>query len=412
MRTRRARFLIPQIILLSGGCGLLGAPERAEVEHPIPVVVATAAIETLHPSTEVIGQFVAIPERSATVFAPQPGVIGSVSVVEGQLVKSGQVIAELDARIATAERDKAQASLDAAKANVSQFTTGYRAEEVDAARDELNQAVADVAAKRAKLEALEPLLERGELPPVRRQQAVSDLQAAQANADAARSRLKLLEAGFRAEAVEEAQARMREAQAELELRQLAVDLCRIESPIEGTVTDLPIRLGSALDTQSMLANIIDSTELFAKVRLPASDVVKLDTTHLAEIRLTGLGGQSVGATIERSAHLADPQTGDTDVFLRVANHDGQLRPGQACQVRIWFAPVEDALAVPVAALSDAGDSSAVTVIRDRKAYEIPVTPGIRTQDKVQILAGLAAGDLVAVQNGYGLPDGFPVDPTP
>ena len=68
---------------------------------------------------------------------------------------------------------------------------------------------------------------------------------------------------------------------------------------------------------------------------------------------------------ERAAHVADPLTGDTELFLRVPNPVGQLKPGQACQCQIWFTAVENAVTVPVAALSDTDGASVVTVVRDR-----------------------------------------------
>ena len=48
------------------------------------------------------------------------------------------------------------------------------------------------------------------------------------------------------------------------------------------------------------------------------------------------------------------------------------------------------------------------MIRDGKAYEAEVETGAETRDRVQILKGVSAGDLVATAGGYGLPDECPV----
>jgi membrane fusion protein (multidrug efflux system) len=50
----------------------------------------------------------------------------------------------------------------------------------------------------------------------------------------------------------------------------------------------------------------------------------------------------------------------------------------------------------------------VTVVKDNKAREVEVKLGIQAQDRVQVLEGIAPGDLVATENGYGLPDDCPV----
>jgi multidrug efflux pump subunit AcrA (membrane-fusion protein) len=54
----------------------------------------------------------------------------------------------------------------------------------------------------------------------------------------------------------------------------------------------------------------------------------------------------------------------------------------------------------------------VTVIRDGRAYEQPVTLGVSTEEHVQVLGGLDAGDWVAIEGGYGLPEGCTVRLTP
>ena len=48
-------------------------------------------------------------------------------------------------------------------------------------------------------------------------------------------------------------------------------------------------------------------------------------------------------------------------------------------------------------------------IRDNKAYELPVKLGVITRDYVQVLDGLADGDIVATEGGYGLPEACPVE---
>lgn len=70
--------------------------------------------------------------------------------------------------------------------------------------------------------------------------------------------------------------------------------------------------------------------------------------------------------------------------------------------------VANATVVPVAAVADRNGAAVVTVIREGKAYETEVEVGIRTPEVVQILGGLTAGEIVAAEGGYGLPDGCPV----
>ena len=70
--------------------------------------------------------------------------------------------------------------------------------------------------------------------------------------------------------------------------------------------------------------------------------------------------------------------------------------------------VPDALAVPAKCVAFRDDQPVVTVIRDGRAYEIEVKLGIETAGHVQVVEGLEPGDVVTVEGGYGLPDGWPV----
>jgi hypothetical protein len=93
----------------------------------------------------------------------------------------------------------------------------------------------------------------------------------------------------------------------------------------------------------------------------------------------------------------------------VKNPDDRLRPALACRAQVWLPPISDALVVPVSAIGDHDGRSVVTVIRDGKAEEIGITLGKEAEGCVQVVSGLAQGDLVAIKGGYGLPDGYPVE---
>ena len=67
MRNGLAAILCVPMLLTIAGCGLLDRRDSGDEQQPMPVVVATASVETLFPSSEVMGQVVAIPERSATI---------------------------------------------------------------------------------------------------------------------------------------------------------------------------------------------------------------------------------------------------------------------------------------------------------------------------------------------------------
>jgi len=120
------------------------------------------------------------------------------------------------------------------------------------------------------------------------------------------------------------------------------------------------------------------------------------------------GTKDAEGTVERIAEEANAGSGSVDAYVQVANNDGNLRPGLNCRVRVSLPEIPETLAVPVAAVADRDGVAVVTLVRDGKSYETPVEIGVHTSDAIQITNGIASGDVVVTEGGYGLPDETPV----
>jgi multidrug efflux pump subunit AcrA (membrane-fusion protein) len=393
------------------GCGGPGEPAETDDPEdlkPVSILAAKATVEPLQPSVAFVGKLMAIPEQSATVATQVVGVVSRVAVVDGDHVRMGDTLVVLDSRLYEVERDKAKAALAVARAGLRKLEHGTLPQEISAARSEAARVEAVVQGLRSKLEALKPLLEAGEVADVRYQQIEMELQASQEEAAAARARAGLLEAGTRAETIAEAEALVTEAEAELALRELSVEFCDLRSPIQGIVTGLPVRVGASLSPQTCVATVASHDALFARVRVPSAQAVMIDESRSADVEAIALPNRVFPGRVARMGPEADAQTGGVDTFVEVENGEGRLRPGLACSVRFWLAPVPDAVVIPDEAIADHDGRLVVTVIRDGLAYEEEVTVGARAGGHAQILDGVAEGELVATEGGYGLPDGYPV----
>lgn len=381
--------------------------EAATPLEPVPVRCVAATKTTLRPSLDLVGTFVSIPEKTAVLSTQVEGQVQRIMVVEGQRVSAGDVLVQLDDRRAKAQRARAGATVDESRAIVARLERGTRVEEVEAARQELRKSQTALRLMRAKVEsatALQELHVVSDLDLAQRRAAAEDAEADVASSEA---RLKLLEAGPRPEEIAEAAARLAAAEADLQAAELALGFTRVTAPFDGIVTTIPIRQGMFVTTGTTLMTLADLSTLFVRTRVPSAYLSQvLEGQKVQAGVASSPDGEFTGA-ITRVGRQADPQTGDVDAFASVPNPDGFLRPGLACRLRIWLPEVPDAVAVPVAAIADRDGIPVVTIVRDEKAHETEVGVGIATKELVQITAGVAAGDLVAVEGGYGLPDGCP-----
>jgi multidrug efflux pump subunit AcrA (membrane-fusion protein) len=403
-------FLITGTALLLTGCDRDAAaedPEESKTTAPVPVRCVTASVTTLRPSIELLGVLVAIPEKTVVLSTQFAGQVRSISIVEGQHVQTGEELLRLDDRPTEAQRAKARAVVAENRAVLDRLKHGSRPEDIDAARQDLQRAEANLRPMLARLESATKLHETHVIPELEFAQRKSAAEAAEADVAASRAKLTLLEIGPRPEEIAEVEAKLAGAEADLAACELAWQSMRVTAPIDGFATEVPIRQGMFVASGTTLVTLADLSTLFARTRVPTAYLAQIHEAGKIDVRVPAFPDGVASGTLARLSKQADAQTGDVEALATVPNPGGQLRPGLGCRLWIWLPEIPEALAVPVAAIADRDGAPVVTVVRDDKAHEVEVQLGGRTTELVQITNGLSSGDLVAVEGGYGLPDGCP-----
>jgi HlyD family secretion protein len=378
-------------------------------DHPVPVEVAKAELSPLQPSLELVGQVIAMPERTAVVSSQAGGWIDSVDVVEGQSVRAGNVLLKLDARLAKSNLLGAEAALAEKQATLAKLEKGYLPEEIDVARETRNGDEANVESLRTELAALQTLFQRQEISNVQIKTKQDALRAAEATLAAADANLKLMVHGTRPETITETQAQVKVSAASVKAAELAVDWCTIRSPLDGVVVQLSARLGQYVDRAVPLATVTDLSAVFVQLRIPGDALAKVGEGTPVDVYVEPYPDKTFAGKVARRSGEADSQTGDLNMFVTVPNPKNELRPGLSCRARVFLPAIPHALSVPTSAVADHDGASVVTVIRQGKAYETAVTVGAQADGRSQILSGLSPGDTVATKGGYGLPDAYQVE---
>ncbi len=175
------------------------------------------------------------------------------------------------------------------------------------------------------------------------------------------------------------------------------------------VTDRPLFAGEMTAAGTPLITVMDTTSLIAKLHLSQAVAQRIKAGDKAEVTVPGMS-EPVGGTVSLVSPALDPGSTTVEVWVKLANTDGQLKAGTPVHVAIVGRTVPDALQVPSSALirNDDGTLSVMVVSSDRVAHLKAVTTGIRLSDTVQILSGIGTGDVVIDTGGYGLQDGTKV----
>ncbi len=316
--------------------------------------------------------------RYANLGSSTMGRVVSLSVREGDRVKTGQVLARIDPVQAESGVSAAAAAVQALQADASGTEDSIKAAQADVDVAVARQLQADQTLQRAKDLAAQGLTSR------------ADLDAATAAADTAAAQVQAARAALaRAKQAQGASAQ-RVAQGRAELARVRDQLAKtaITSPIDGIVTRLSVEEGEMVvmgvqnQPGTTLMTISDLSEVNAEVKVAEADVLRLALTNTASVTLDALPGQVFSGRVVEVGASALPQANaqaaarEFKVTVRLAGDVATLRPGLTCDTEILVAERRNVLAVPLQAVVQRDGKSGVFVIRDGRTVFTPVTTGL------------------------------------
>lgn len=168
--------------------------DSSSTQPPVSVQAANAELITLRPMLDLVGAIITIPEKTAVISPQLGGWVIRLDVVEGQAVRAGEPLVDLDPRSAKVAIQKAEAIVAEKQAAVERLKSGYLPEEIAGVQQDADNASATVDALTNELKALKELLDRNELSPVLYENKSKALASAQAMFASAQEKVKLLQA--------------------------------------------------------------------------------------------------------------------------------------------------------------------------------------------------------------------------
>jgi membrane fusion protein, multidrug efflux system len=332
--------------------GAAGGPARAV--RAVSVTVAPVAVQDVVYRIVANGSLEA--EEVVQVTAEVEGQASSVAVQEGQRVTPGTVLALIDP-------DKYRLEAQRAEAN-------YR------------KALAD--AERAKNE-----LERREALAKEQLVSLEEINRAQGEADRLIAEAESLKAAR-------------------DLAAQNVHRSRVRAPRAGVINTKTIETGQYIRSGTVLATIVDTSRLRLRFKVSEGESLRARTGQPVTFKVQSLGQTEFPATIYHVGEVADPSTRQVEVLAWVKN-PGVLKPGFFAEVALASESRKAATVVPESAVQASEQGFVSYVVKDGKAEVRPIKIGLRTgTGVVEILSGLAAGDIVVVEGSDRLANGVPV----
>jgi HlyD family secretion protein len=222
-------------------------------------------------------------------------------------------------------------------------------------------------------------------------------------------RLKSLNPNDRALAA----ARVQAAQQRVATLDAQLSYATIRAPITGIVTDQFQYQGEFAAAGGKLVNIADISQVIVKAPFADTVAAQLKVGDSAKVVPTDTTGEETTGKVTLISRASDPLNRTVEVWVTLANGAGRLRANGAAQITAATLTKNDAIVVPVAAVtldaSNANEGTVMVVDAANVAHETKVTVGIRTPDKIEITGGLSGGETIVIEGNYALADGAKVE---
>jgi HlyD family secretion protein len=367
------------------------------------------------------------PKRQVNVSANTPGRVTRIAVEEGQRVKAGQFLLEIDPKQLEGQLQRGEASVAAAQSSLL------------SARTAVEQGRANLELARQNLKRQEDLWKEG--------------LTTRETLERAQNEVTVREADLRArqQDIETNEQRIKQEQAGLSTTRYNLNQIIITAPMDGLVTRRSIEegetavVGTMNNAGSVLLTIADMSVIEAEVEVDETEIPAVSLNQEAKVtidavpdrtfrgRVTEIGNSPIQTTTQNTGQR---QATTFKVVITLEDQVPDIRPGFTCTAEITTAKRKDVVAVPIQALTvremlynEKGDmvretptrrrrgaaanletpvsasnepppghtrkeTEGVFAIRDGKAIYLPVKVGVAGEQYFEVLEGLKAGDQV------------------
>jgi multidrug efflux pump subunit AcrA (membrane-fusion protein) len=190
----------------------------------------------------------------------------------------------------------------------------------------------------------------------------------------------------------------------LESRQLAETPVRVPvtAPRNGKVIKLEVIKGDAVEAGTSLLEMADLSEVYAVARVFESQIGMVRKGMAARVYSPFLKGREMDSKVDIVGTEVNPQSRTVEVWLRVRNPEERLKINMTVNIFFLADRAEESIIIPKLAVLGSGGEMFVFVVEENKYLRTPVITGIENDKWVEVLEGLAPGEVVVTQGNYQL----------
>lgn len=358
------------------GCGGESNGPAQKVETAQGVQTQKIQLQNVPDEFEASGSVIAA--TTAQIAARTMGTVLLVAVREGDFVKRGQLLAQLDERELAARHTSAQAAEHGSNAGVEQASKAIAAA----------QAQADVAKK--TYDRYVYLKEQKSVSPQEFDEVAAKNQAAQAGLEQTRA------------ALQQAQAGSTQAKSETEAAASIASYARVVAPFVGRVVRRTVEPGSLVSPGMPLFVVEDASRYQLEVTLPADSLATVHKGSMARVQIESSPEKPITGKVAEIEAGADPVSHTAKARIDLPKEPAAITGVQSGMFgRAFFAAGEKhAFVVPSTSVMTRGQLRGIYIVeKDGWIHWRVLTLGKALNDKVEVLSGLNDGDVVVLSPG-------------
>jgi len=382
-------------MVLSAALGAAGCakPQTAQATSDEsggkPVAVTVVHKESIRRAIDVVGTLAAVDQ--VTISSEADGKVRSILADLGDRVQAGQLLIQLDNEKAQYTYEQQQAALARTLAQYG-ATDPRKLPDVERTPD-VQKANADLMQATQGFDRATELFKRKLISQQSLDDAKTALESKRASYDSALQNAKNLRAGIQA------------AEADMKLAARQLRDTEIRAPFGGFVEKRLVNLGELVKAQMPVMAIVRLDPLKVTGEMPEKMAPWVAAGRPLELHVDAYRDRTFTGKVTRISPAVNAATRAFAFEALVPNTDAALKPGTFARVHVESGKVDEVLTLPYAALQYRYGVNRVFVVAGDRLAMRELQVGERLGDRIEIMAGVKAGERVAITDVDGLNDG-------
>ncbi|RLE08903.1 MAG: efflux RND transporter periplasmic adaptor subunit [Candidatus Aminicenantes bacterium] len=364
------------------------SPQAAPASIPVLVKVVEAQRGPLIISLKTPGE--AYTEKNIQIKAEVAGIVKAIHVREGQLVRGGQLLLELDDR-------PYQLDLESLEADRLRYLSELLLER------QFSSSETSSSAPKEKLNKVEKEYNR-----MRQLFQKGMISKAEFERISHQYEMALIEAGEKKEEIRAAVKGLTQAEVRVKKARLDLEKTKIKAPFSGIIWGINVAQGQSINAGTELFSLVDVGQVKVMAKVLESEVEKVKVGREATLVFSAYPGKKFKGKVVAISPVIDPEERTCPVVISVANPKGEIKPGMHAEVEIAADIYEDCLLIPQEAILVRGGRKMAFVVEDGLAKWRYIQVGHENEQYAEVVDGIKEGETVIIEGHLTLAHDAPV----